>query len=157
MKTPNQIMHLRKTPPRNGVAAVECAIVAPLLVLLLLGAVDVGQFANVHQKVSDASRKGARQAARNDTLTTSDVRAAVMAYLEESTPGVSASTLAAATTVTVTDADGSSIPSGDLTKIPTGSKVRVKVSLQFAPVRLVRIITGLDGSNVETTSTMRRE
>jgi Flp pilus assembly protein TadG len=48
---------------RNGIAAVECAIVAPLLVLLLLGAIDLGQYVNVYQKVSDASRAGARIAA----------------------------------------------------------------------------------------------
>jgi Flp pilus assembly protein TadG len=126
-------------------------------VLLLLGAVDVGQFTNVHQKVSDASRKGARVAARYSATSTSQVREAVLDYLEESTPGTSASTLAAATVVTVTNADGSAIPGGDLRTIPTGSKVRVKVSLQFAPVRIVRIIAGLDGSNVEATSTMRRE
>ena len=44
---------------RGGSAAVECAIVAPLLTLLVLGTIDVGQYANVYQKVSDASARGA--------------------------------------------------------------------------------------------------
>ena len=51
---------LRKSPSRSGVAAVECALAAPVLMLLVLGAIDIGQYANVHQKVSDASREGVR-------------------------------------------------------------------------------------------------
>jgi Flp pilus assembly protein TadG len=157
MKTPYQTTPTRRTSPRNGVAAVECALVAPLLVLLVLGAIDVGQCANVYQKVSDASRKGARVGARFGSETTSEVEAAVMEYLEESSPGVSSSTLAAATVVTVTDAAGGPIPGGDLTKVPVGSQIRVHVSIQLDPVRWIGVIGSLDGSNVAATAMMRRE
>lgn len=142
---------------RDGVAAVECALIAPVLTLLVLGGIDVGQYANAYQKVSDASREGARVAARYTTKTTSDVQAAVMNYLEEVSRGVPPATLAAATTVTITDANGNAIPSGDLTKMPTGSAIRVGVTLQFDPVRWVSGISELSGSLIVTTTTMRRE
>ena len=41
---------------------VEFAVVAPLLFALLMGAIDVGQYVNVGQTVSDASREGAHVA-----------------------------------------------------------------------------------------------
>ena len=151
---------IRKSRPRTsvsrrGVAAVECAIVAPLLTLLLLGAIDVGQFANVYQKVSDASRHGARVAARFGTSTTEQVEAAVMDYLEQACPNVAPATLDSATTVTVTNAEGTTM-SGALT-VTTGSQIRVQVTMQFDPVRLISGIDSLDGSQITTTTMMRRQ
>jgi Flp pilus assembly protein TadG len=80
-------IRLSRKKQRSAVAAVECAIVLPLLTLLVLGAIDVGQFANVYQKVSDASREGARAAARYGTETTSQVKSTVMSYLAEVSNG----------------------------------------------------------------------
>jgi Flp pilus assembly protein TadG len=141
---------------RRGAAAVECAIIAPLLALLVLGAIDVGQFANVYQKVSDASREGARVASRFGTATTALVEAAVMDYLEQTTPNVAPATLDAATTVTVSTDDGSTI-SGSLASVPSGSQIQVRVTMQFDPVRLISGISELDGSQITTTTMMRRD
>lgn len=139
---------------RSAVAAVECAIVLPLLTLLVLGAIDAGQFANVYQKVSDASREGARAAARYGTETTSQVKTTVMSYLAEVSNGNS---LAAAAQVTITDASGNPIPGGDLTKAVSGSQIRVRVSLMYDPVRWIDGVKGLDGRQIATTTMMRRE
>jgi Flp pilus assembly protein TadG len=147
---------LRPSVSRRGAAAVECAIIAPLLTLLLLGAIDVGQFANVYQKVSDASRHGARVAAKYGTTTTAQVEAAVMDYLEQACPNVAPATLDSATTVTVRKADGSSM-SGSLTTVTTGTQIRVQVTMQFEPVRLISGFEGLDGSQITTTTMMRRQ
>ena len=49
-----------RTHARKGAAAVEFALVAPLLVLLVLGSVDIGQFINTSQVLNGASREGAR-------------------------------------------------------------------------------------------------
>ncbi len=157
MKTLSKSARSRRISSRDGAAAVECAIAAPLLTLLLLGAIDVGQFANVYQKVSEASREGARVAARYDTLTTSEVETAVMDYLEEASPGVSPSTLAGATVVTVSDSTGTPIPAGNLASVATGSQLRVQVTLQYDPVRWFGGFKGLDGSEVAATAMMRRE
>jgi len=142
---------------RRGISAVECAILAPLFTLLALGAVDVGQFANVYQKVSDASREGARTAARFGTGTTAQVEAAVMDYLEQAAPDVPPSTLAAATDVTVTGAGGVAIVGGSLTTMPTGSQVQVQVTLRYDPVRWISGISELNGSELTATTMMRRE
>jgi len=147
---------LRPSVSRRGAAAVECAIIAPLLTLLVLGAIDVGQFANVYQKVSDASRHGTRVAARYGTTTTGQVEAAVMDYLEQACPNVAPATLDSATTVTVTKADGTSM-SGSLASVTTGSEIRVQVTMQFDPVRLISGFEGLDGSQITTTTMMRRQ
>ncbi len=157
MNTLNKIARSRRTLSRDGAAAVECAIVAPILTLLLLGSIDVGQFANVHQKISDASREGARVAARYDTQTTTEVETAVMNYLEEASPGVSPATLAAATVVRVSDSTGTTIPAGNLTSVATGSQLRVQVTLQFDPVRWISGFDGLDGQQITATTMMRRE
>jgi Flp pilus assembly protein TadG len=142
---------------RNGAAAVECALIAPVLTLLVLGGIDVGQYANTYQKVSDASREGARVAARYTTNNISQVQTAVMDYLEVVSPNVPPATLAGATTVTITDGNGNAISSGDLSKVATGSPLRVRVTLQFDPVRWVNGISELSGSQIVTETTMRRE
>lgn len=52
-------------PARAGAAALELAIVLPLLVLLLLGACDFGRFAHTQVAVASAARAGAGQASRS--------------------------------------------------------------------------------------------
>jgi len=144
-------------PLRNGTAAVECAIAVPLLTIFVLGAIDVGQFANVYQKVSDASRKGARVAARYDSASTSQVQDAVLDYLEESSSGTAASAIAGATTVTVTDANGNSVSGSGLGSVSTGSQICVQVTVQYDPVRWLMGMHGLDGTVITATTMMRRE
>jgi Flp pilus assembly protein TadG len=145
------------TSQRRGAAAVECAILVPILTLLLLGAIDVGQFANVYQKISDASREGARLAARYGTKTTSEVESGVRSYLTKVAGGGSGSALAAAANVTVSDSTGNPIPGGDLEKSASGSQIRVRVSLMYDPVRWIGGFKGLDGSEISAMSMMRRE
>lgn len=155
MKSLIRKSRVRSSRSRRGAAAVECAIIAPLLTLLLLGTIDVGQFANMYQKVSDASRHGARVAARFGTSSTAQVEAAVMDYLEQACPNVAPATLDSATTVTVMNAAGTSM-SGSMT-VTTGSQIRVQVTMQFEPVRFISGFAGLDGSQITTTTMMRRQ
>lgn len=157
MSTPSQKPVVWESRTRKGVAAVECAIVVPFLVVLVLGAVDVGQYANVYQKISDASREGARVAARYDTATQSQVEAAVLAYLQQAFPNVPSSTLASAANVTVSDAYGSSIPSGDMTSVASGSQLNVTVTLHFDLIRWISHVQFLSGKDVTVTTKMRRE
>jgi len=142
---------------RRGIAAVECALTIPLLTLLVLGAIDVGQFANVYQKVSDASREGARVAARNGTGSASQVQEAVMNYLAETSPDSSSAALVAATTVSLSDAAGSPISGSTLSAVSTGSPVMVRVTVNFDSVRWIGHLPGLNGSQITATTTMRRE
>ena len=157
MRTTNAQPRFRGICTRAGAAAVECAAVLPLLTLLVLGAIDMGQYANTYQTVSDASREGARLATQHDTATTSEVQAAVMSYLAEALPGTSTETFVSAAEVTVTDALGNTIANGDLTKLATGSQINVQVTLLYGSVRWIGGFAGLDGKRIAATTMMRRE
>ena len=84
---------------RKGAAVVEFAIIAPMLVLMVLGAIDVGQSINVAQVVNDASREGARIAAQDTHESVADVEAGVLQMIKDAFVHVSESALENATTV----------------------------------------------------------
>ena len=52
----------KRGPRRTGIAAVEAAIVMPLIVLIAFGVIESGYFVNSHQILHDAARQGARAA-----------------------------------------------------------------------------------------------
>ncbi len=130
---------------------------APLLTLLVLGAIDIGQYANVYQKVSDASREGARAAVRIQTLTTSQAETATRNYLQQVFPKVPSSVLASAVNVTVTNEAGGAIAGGDLTSVSSGSQVCVSVTLHFDLIRWISHLQFLNGRDVTISTMMRRE
>jgi Flp pilus assembly protein TadG len=157
------MMKLRMKPSRIrsrarcGVAAVEFALIAPLLILTMLGAIDVGRFINVGQIVNDASREGARQASRNAVTNVSEVDAVVLSYLRDAfrDPSLTA-------TINVTDSSGAPISGGDLTKTSSGSSssgssLRVTVALSYDKVRWMAGFPGVSGKTLTTTTVMRRE
>ena len=55
---------LRRSRGQEGAAAVEFAIVLPILVLLVLGALDMGHMYYIDHLITNASREGARFAAK---------------------------------------------------------------------------------------------
>jgi Flp pilus assembly protein TadG len=66
---------------RRGAATVEMAVVAPLLILLVLGIIEFGRGMMVQQILTNGARHGARQAALAGATTTK-VKAAIQDYLE---------------------------------------------------------------------------
>ena len=156
MRTFKKTSRSRRFASRQGIAAVECAIVAPLMVLLLLGMIDVGEYANVYQKVSDASREGARIAVQYETSNASQVSSGVMNYLRDAFPNVPAGTLASAVNVSVANATGGPI-TGGMTTVTSGTEIRVTVTLQYDVVRWIDHLPFLDGAQIATTTIMRRE
>jgi Flp pilus assembly protein TadG len=147
----------RRRACRRGTQVVELAVIAPIIVLLILGAIDLGQFINGHQHVSNASREGARIAARARTSDASQVEAAIQEYLEDSFPNVPSATLSSAVNVAVTDEDGSSVSGGDLADIDAGTPLTVRVTLQFQAVRWISGLDILGGQAIETATITRRE
>lgn len=145
-------MKRRLTKGRRAAAAVELAIVSPLLVILLFGGIEVGQFVNAAQLVSNASREGARKASRNETLAVTEVEATVHNYLD-SAAGIPSSSIA----VTVVDGADVAIPNGDLTTIASGEVVSVQVTVDFSTVRWISFVGVLNGANNSTTTIARRE
>src|SRR5690242_10343121 len=67
-----RLFPLRPAPPaarsRPGAAAVEFAVVLPLIVLLLLGTWEVARLVQVHAILSNAVREGARLAAQGQII-----------------------------------------------------------------------------------------
>ena len=98
----------KSSPSRCGAAVVEFAIVAPLMMLLTLGLMEVSRIVMVKQLLVNASREGARLAILPQT-TSEEVRSQVISDLEDaSVSGVSVSispqflsTAAAGTPVTI--------------------------------------------------------
>ena len=135
----------------------ETAVVLPLIIALILGVVDGGQFANCHQKISDASREGARYAAKFETTNASEVEAAVLAYLSDMFPSVPEATLRSGTTVIVRNAAGDTVIGTELGSLRTGYPVEVEVSLQFDSVRWISGLRFLGGRTVQAATAMRRE
>jgi Flp pilus assembly protein TadG len=62
----------------GGQALVEFALVAPVLLLLVVGIFEFGRAWNAHQAVTDAAREGARAAVVADPLMTPDSVEAVV-------------------------------------------------------------------------------
>lgn len=73
-------MRASRSRKRRGVAAVEFAIVAPFLILLVFGIIECGRAIMVQQVLTNASREGARRAILEAT-TTSEVTTIVSDYL----------------------------------------------------------------------------
>jgi Flp pilus assembly protein TadG len=86
---------------RRAVAAVEAAVVLPLLVIFLAAIVDLGRLAKVTNALSNAARNGAQYGSANTTAAadSTSIRAAAvteMAYLPKVTgtnPTVTATTV----------------------------------------------------------------
>lgn len=141
---------------RRGAAAVELALVSPIFVALILGIIDIGQYINVSQVTHNASREAARQAAKSTVLTTSSVETAIDNYYANAFPKIPKAYIAAGTTVTITDANGTPIPSGNLATLDYGDKIVVTVSFIYDTARWMSGWPGLNGKTLITTTTIRR-
>lgn len=130
----------RRSAARRGVAAVEFALTAPLLFLLVFGMIEVGRGLMVQQLLSNAARDGARSAIL-EGATVETVEAGVIEYLGGSSiSGVS---------VVVTP--------NPLTLAQGGDPVTVTVSVPFTSVSWLPAPQYLDGATLSASVTMRRE
>jgi hypothetical protein len=109
----------------RGAAAVETAIVMPLLLLLVCGIVDLGRMVNMELTLSAAAREGARWAA----LRQSDVAGRVVA----AAPGL----VPAPTTVVTACPAGSAL----------GANATVVATSTFSPVTPLGALGGLFGGS----------
>lgn len=134
---------------RRGGAVIECAFTAPLLIIILFGTLDVGQFVNISQSVSNASRMGSRTASRQDTATAAAVETKVKNYLFAC--GIPRNGV----TVTVSNDEGQQLT--NLTTIKSGDPVKVQVSVAFASTRKIKFLPDFTSAVNASTSTMRRE
>lgn len=149
----------RKTESRRrGAAAVEMAVASPVLVLLLLGTLDLGQFVNIGEVMSNTSRIAARKASRSFTFTNQEVKDAAVDHLDNHFSYVSRDRLDTATTVTVTDGAGTAITDAELRDvIRSGDQLVVTVTFDFNEIRwLGNGLPFLNNGRLSFTTTIRR-
>ena len=73
---------LRRGRGQEGAAAVEFAIILPVLLLLTLGALDMGHMYYIDHLITNASREGARYAAKYTGTTAAPTSAQVSNYVK---------------------------------------------------------------------------
>src|SRR5262245_37262153 len=93
--------HSNKCQARRGVAAVELAVILPILVLFIVGVWEVGRMVEVQQLLTNAAREGGRQASIGN-VDTQGVKDAVKRYLKQN--GLSTVTDSDITVTNLTDA-----------------------------------------------------
>ncbi len=121
---------LRRTAD-DGAAAVEFALVLPLLLLIIFGIIDFGRMYNAQERVTEAAREG--------------VRAAVLTPADPAAPAarVSAATTGLSGPVTTT-----------VQQTCPGSNAEVDVTNGFTFVTPLGAIMGLFGSSPSGTYTI---
>jgi len=112
---------------RRGTAAVEVAVVLPLLCTLIIGAWEVGRLVEVKQLLCNAVREGGRQAATGNQ-TTAQVQQYVVNYL--TTNGISG-----VTTSMVTFQDLTNNAVKDPTNATQMDRLRVSVTVPYTTFR----------------------
>ena len=121
----------RRAPRDRGAAAVEFALLLPLLALLVFGIVDFGRALNAQITLTQAAREGARMAALGE-------------------PNVVSSTQAAATGLSPVSVTVTSCPVG----AAAGVNATVKVSYTFTFLTPVGGIAKLFGGGWGSTMTL---
>lgn len=142
---------------RTGASAVEAVLVAPLLVLILLGAIDIGQYVHVAQTVSNASRETARFAARHTTDRVSEVENYACDYLHNAFPRLSRKEIEDAVEVSVGNVANNSDVYEFLEAVPSGGTMPVTVEFNFQTVRWLKNIDYWDLEQGGVTTVIRRE
>ena len=123
---------------RRGAATVEFALVAPFLLMLLFGILEVGRLVMVQQVLTTGSREGAR-VATIEASSESDVQTAVANYL--------ASSSISGATVTVTPLEAAQ----------PGDPITVTVTVPFENVSWVQSPWFFGDTILTANTLMRRE
>lgn len=98
-----------KSRRERGAAAVEMAIVMPLLLLFVAGIIDLGRLLYVQTMVTNAAREGARMVALGYTNADATVR------VQNASPGLSSSTFGGPLAITYVNCPASPGPSSAAT------------------------------------------
>lgn len=126
----------QSTNRRCGAAAVEAALTLPLLIIVTFGSIDVAQYINLAQQVTNASREGARTAGRATTTSAAEVETAVLDYFADCFPNKSRDELDAGLTVVVRkETNSNSVLNGSLSSVDSGDPISIDVSFDFTIVR----------------------
>ncbi len=137
----------RKAPRDRGAAAVEFALLLPLLLLLVFGIIDFGRALNAQITLTQAAREGARLAALGDSNVVSGTQTAATG-LSPVSVGVSscpAGTTSGATCTTVTTCPANAA---------TGVSAVVQASYSFSFITPIKAIASMFGASFGSTMTL---
>ena len=142
---------------RRGAAAVEAALLLPLLLIVAAGVVDIGQLIVVKQNLINASRIGARHACKDSIINANQIDAAVMEYFSDAFPELSPSELIEAASVSAFDENGNQLFGNEIGLINSGERIEVQVELEFSALQWFGIINFWNLQLEPLTSYGRRE
>jgi len=146
LSSPKQELHSRAAGKRRrGTAAVELAVIAPLLCLLFVGISELSRGIEAKVTLSDAVRKGSRTGIQRDKGNT-DIFNDVVNIMRDSgydstkfnpaPPGTTSGPAnIGSVTITVTDPNGTTL--SDALGAPPDSQVSVQVSIPVSSVKWV--------------------
>lgn len=144
--------------PRRGSAIVEFAVVAPVLLSLVMGIVEMGRVVMLAQVATNASREGARYAVQGSANTTT-IDTYLRTYLSSAGLRNTASGSNGSVTVTVeTLSSGSWTATTDPSTASTGTQVRVTVQIDYTKESWLptQYFVG-NNASVQGATVMRRE
>ena len=148
-RIPNRTEHRR----RRGVAAVEAAIVMPIVILLTFGFIELGWYVNSVQILHNAARQGARAAVRLEN-SNAEVQAAVLDSLVSSIgvdPGAVTVRLSK-----LNSAGEEEYQIMNLSENEQGHPVRVTVTVEYAQMNPPCNFLGLATNSLASSAVMQR-
>jgi hypothetical protein len=143
-------------PRRCGAAVVEFAVIAPLLVLWLLGIVELSRGIMVKVMLSDAARKGCRTGIQRDKAS-SDIISDCTTIMRDNNFNSSQFNPNSVGSITITIADPNGNILNDALDAPSGSIVSVRVSIPVSSISLVPNIFLSAGSLESETVVMMKQ
>jgi Flp pilus assembly protein TadG len=135
-----------KVPRRRGVAAVEFAVIAILLVFLVLGLIEVSRGLMVNQVLSDAARSGCRVGCQSGK-TNQDILDEVKLVLEDNNIPYDAKNVS----ILVMD------KAGDVKNARRGDRVSVTVSVPVNKIYWTSAVFLSDKTTLTETIVMMRQ
>jgi Flp pilus assembly protein TadG len=127
---------------RRGAAAVEFALVAPLLFMVFLGIVEFGRAFTVAEMLNSAARHGVRTGVVSGATNTN-----VTAAVNQNLTGITGAT----TTILVNSSQL------DVSKGVTGDSITVTVSIAYSKVSLLPHPSYLGQKTISASAVMRKE
>ncbi len=138
---------------RRGAAVVEAAIVAPILILLVLGVCELGWYVNCAQGVNNAARRGARAAVYHEN-SNAEVEAAVRTSLSNAMNIDPNAVTVRISRLTASGEEAYQVI--NLNENEHGEAIRVMVSVDYGEIGLAMSFLGLNGGDLSSYAVMQR-
>lgn len=137
---PSKVTGSTKASSRRGAAAVEFAVIAPIMILFMFGTIEVGRLMMIKNAATHASREGARMAVTPMATASEAIARATQQMQAYASTGV---------TVTITP--------NELANAQPGDMVTVRVAVDAASIRWLTSAVQLPITTLTSETTMRRE